>query len=254
MKIAYIKSHTSMTEFKLDEKAQNITKVTKDLTDLKETSYSLIIFSNNEENLVAISGIIEHESKFCPVVPDSSLGLDLEKIESLECSDLLLLNHKITKSWVLKNNLSLIENNYKVTNHLKDLWQNDRNSFFEELWFILKTNLATSKLEIIFHDLKEPTDAQKEKGAKAELMYAVVKGNKTQQIFEAKELESKLMQEYKNEFNTSFEITDYSREKNELVITSKIKLSPILILAKLADFNSIQQALFKGIFESISES
>ena len=195
MEIAYIKNHSSLVHFELNPKSEEVKKVNKDLTDLSETSYSLIIFQNDEDNLNNLSKIIEIESKFCPVVPDTSLNLNLETIESMSRSDISSLVAKISKSWVLKNNLDLIENNYKVTNHLKSLWLNDRNSFFEELWFLLKTNLFTSQLDIIFHDLKEPTEAQKEKGAKPELMYAVVKGNKKQQIFEAKDQESKLMEE-----------------------------------------------------------
>ena len=69
------------------------------------------------------------------------------------------------------------------------LLTNDRNAFFEELWFILKTNLATHELNIIFHDLKEPTEKQKEKGAKSQLCYSFVSGKKTPQIFDGKEKE-----------------------------------------------------------------
>ena len=61
------------------------------------------------------------------------------------------------------------------------------------------------------------------------------------------------MIDYKNEFNTAFEITEFSKEKEELVITSKLKLSPILILIKTSEFNSIQKAIFSGIFNSLAQ-
>lgn len=249
MIIGYIKNHSTLIEFHI--KNDQISKVSSDLSKVRDTNYNLIILNSKDESIDQITKVIESEGRHCPVVSDSSVNLSLETLERLSAQDLNIVSRKIFNSWVLKNNLNLIENLYSTTNHLDNLWLNDRNAFFEEMWFLLKTNIGADKIEIIFHDLKEPSDAQKEKGAKNQLIYAVVKGKKNQQIFEAKEAQNNLMQDYKNEFNTAFQITEFSKDKQELVITSKLKLSPILILIKTAEFNSIQKALFSGIFNSI---
>lgn len=251
MIIGYIKNHSTLIEF--HTKNNEITKVSTDLSKVRDTNYSLLILNSNDETIEQLDKVIEAEGKHCPVVTDSSVNLPLETLESINAQELKDISSKVFKSWVLKNNLNLIEGLYNTTKHLDNLWLNDRNAFFEEIWFLLKTNIGASKIDIIFHDLKEPSDAQKEKGAKNQLIYAIVKGEKNQQIFEAKEAQNNLMQEYKNEFNSAFQITEFSKEKQELVITSKLKLSPILILIRTAEFNSIQKSLFTGIFNSLAQ-
>lgn len=251
MIIGYIKNHSTLIEFKIQN--NEVLKVSSDLSQIRDKAYSLILLNSKDESIEAISKIIENESKHCPVVTDSSVNLDLEALESLSSSEMATFTQKIFKSWVLKNNLNLIENNFNTVKHLSNLWLNDRNAFFEELWFTLKTNIGASNVEIIFHDLKEPTEAQKEKGAKNQLMYAYVKGTKNQQIFEAKDAQTNLMQEYKNEFTGAFQITEFSKDKEELIITSKLKLSPILVLIKTAEFNSIQKSLFSGVFNALAQ-
>ena len=37
----------------------------------------------------------------------------------------------------------------EVKAHLLGLWPNDRSGFFEELWFILKTNLGAPNMKLI---------------------------------------------------------------------------------------------------------
>jgi hypothetical protein len=251
MIIGYIKNHSTLVEF--HTKNNEVSKISTDLSKVRDTNYNLLILNSTDETIEQLDKTIEAEGKHCPVVTDSSVNLSLEILDSISAQELETISSKIFKSWVLKNNLNLIESLYNTTKHLDNLWLNDRNAFFEEMWFLLKTNIGADKIDIIFHDLKEPTDAQKEKGAKNQLIYAIVKGEKNQQIFEAKEAQNNLMIEYKNEFNSAFQITDFSKEKQELVITSKLKLSPILILIKTAEFNSIQKSLFTGLFNSIAQ-
>ena len=77
------------------------------------------------------------------------------------------------------------------------------------------TNLATTNLNIIFHDLKEPTEKQAEKGEKPRLCFSYVQGTKVPHLFEGKAKEEVLMKEYESEFSDVFTITDFSVEKGQ---------------------------------------
>lgn len=251
MIIGFVKNSSAFIQLKLDQNALSKEEIITDLSQIEQIDLSLLIFDDKEESIDSVLNILQQEGKYCPLIPLSSLNLEFDELKSMPVKELIALYEKVSRAWTYSNNLSLIEGFNNYSTHLKDLWINDRNAFFEELWFSLKRNLATHELSIIFNDLKEPTDKQKEKGHKSELVYAVVKGHKKQQIFEGKEIESKLMNHYKDEFTGDFNISEYDQERGELVFTSKIKLSPILIMAKVNELTSLQRSLLKGIFSSL---
>lgn len=239
---------THIHQIDTQNKGQSSRRV--DTLNLGDETLAMAIYPESESGNLA--SYIEKEHKFYPIFTAESLNQDLESIKLLNYEQLLELYQKVSTRWLLNNNLKSIEQLPPITNYLKDLWVKDRNSFFEELWFFLKTNLATTELSIIFHDLKELTEKQSEKGEKPKLCYSYVQGEKIPQLFEGKDKEAVLMKEYEKDFTEIFHITDYSSERGLLTACAKIDLSPILIMAKVSELNQIQQSVLIGLFNGLN--
>ena len=153
-------NHTVL--FKLNPQKMELTNKRIDTTTLPDENISLLLFNQDLEQ-TGLESFAEKESKFYPIVPIQSLGISPELFANLEAENMKEILNKGVSRWVLNNNLQLIEQMHQTGKYLKDLWIKDRNTFFEELWFLIKTNLATTDLNIIFHDLKEPNEKQAEK-------------------------------------------------------------------------------------------
>ena len=220
-----------------------------DATSLFDEDLCLSFYPESQES--QLSTYLEKENKYYPIFSFKSVDQDFESVDSLETKELIELFNKVNARWILTNNLKTIEQLAPMSTYLKDLWVKERNSFFEELWFFLKTNLNATELTLIFNDLKEPTEKQLEKGEKPKLCHSFVKGQKIPQLFAGEEKEDILMKEYEKEFNEIFQITEYNSQKGELIACAKIELSPILILGKIPSLNQVQQALLTGIFNGL---
>lgn len=253
LKIAAIISENNVSLKQLNLKDGSISSKRIDSIAFVDENLDLLIYDDSDE-LSGLSQSLEKEAKFYPIAPMGSININKDEFEALESAELLSVYEKISARWILNNNIKTIEQLYPTISYLKDLWIKDRNSFFEELWFILKTNLASSELNIIFHDLKEPTEKQQEKGEKPKLCYSYVKGEKVPNLFEGKEKEAILMKEYDAEFSQFFNITEYSKDKKQFIACAKIDLSPILIMAKINNFNQLQQSILISLFTGLQES
>lgn len=223
-----------------------------DSIGLKEDKLGLLVLE--ESDLISsMQELFDDENKFYPIVSAKSIAIDANSFESMDYEALISLYHKISTRWILNNNIKTIETLYPTVSYLKNLWISDRNSFFDELWFLIKTNLATTNLTIIFNDLKEPTEKQKEKGDKPSLSLSYLQGKKLPNLFAAKDPQKALMAEYENEFSEMFNITEYNRSKGQLVACAKIGLSPVLIMAELPNFNQLQQSILVSLFTGLQE-
>jgi hypothetical protein len=247
--IGYITSESQVNIKELDSTTKEVTSKIVDTIELKDHPFNLLLTPN--DNLDALEKTLEQERKFYPVIEASQVNLSKEDYESLDADALTELFTKVNARWILNNNIQTIESVYSLITYLKDLYVSDRDNFFEELWFLLKTNLASSELNIVFHDLKEPTEKQKEKGEKPKLTYSFITGKKLPNIQPATEREEMLMKEYQNEFGEVFNITEFDSNKGHLVATAKIELSPILIMAKLNSFNQLQQSILIALFSGL---
>lgn len=219
-----------------------------DLSSIGSEAINLLLVSH-EDSLAHV----ESEQKFYPIVDSNKLNVSFEDFQSLNYDQAYSLYNKVNNPWILSRNIESIESNYANVNYFKDLWQNDRNSFFEELWFFIKTNLGTLDLTIIFNDLKEPSDKQAEKGEKPKLCHSFVKGRKLPQIFDGTEAEEKLMSDYEREFTEAFNITEYNSELGQLVFCSNIEKSPILVMAKVSNFNQVQKSVLISLFSGLQQ-
>jgi hypothetical protein len=253
LKIATVISENNVSLKEINLKDGSIISKRIDTIAFVDENLDLLLFDESDD-LGNLPQTLEKELKFYPIAPLQTANIDKESFEKLEGTELLSIYEKVSARWILNNNIKTIEQLYPTISYLKDLWIKDRNTFFEELWFILKTNLASSELNIIFHDLKEPTEKQLEKGDKPKLCYSYVKGQKVPNLFEGKDQEALLMQEYQDEFSQFFNITEYSKEKKQFIACAKIDLSPVLIMARINNFNQLQQSILISLFTGLQDS
>ncbi len=251
--LAIVNSDHQINLNQLDLSNMGISNKRIDSVGLVDENINTLLY-DQEDELPSVLPLLEKEEKFYPIAPIQSLQMDKASLEKLDGQQMLDIYNKVSTRWILNNNMKMVEQLYPTITYLKDLWVKNRNSFFEELWFILKTNLATTHLNIVFHDLKEPTEKQVEKGEKPKLCYSYVEGNKLPTLFDGKDKEAMLMKEYENEFEDFFNITEYNKERGQLVACAKIGLSPILIMAELPSFNQLQQSILISLFTGLQDS
>lgn len=249
--IGYIVSENQINIKEIDTESQSVSSKIVDSIELKDYSFNLLLTAD-EDDLSVLEKTFEQEEKFYPIVSANQLGLDKETYEDLNYNELIDTYSKVNARWIINNNIKTIEQSYSLITYLKDLYINDRDNFFEELWFLLKTNLAANDLKIIFHDLKGATSNQK--GDRPQLIYSFIGGSKIPNIQPATEQEEMLMKEYQNEFGEVFNITEFNSAKGHLVASAKIDLSPILIMAKLNTFNQLQQSILIALFSGLQPS
>lgn len=243
LRLGYAPSANQLNVKILNLDNQQITDQRIDLENIKNSELNMLLYTESEQ----VDHYVKDENKYYPVMSSAQLNTDLAQFDELNFEDLLNLYESISQRWTLANNLSTIEQLPTLANYLKDLWAKDRNNFFEELWYLLKTNLSTYELNIIFHDVKN----HEKEDAKPELTSASIRGSKNAQIFAGTEVEEKLLKEYDAEFTHYFKICEYDQSKNQLVICARVNISPILILAKLPELNQVQKSIVIGLFSGL---
>ncbi len=198
---------------------------------------------DNEEVIEKIS----KESKFTPIKPISSDILNSDTFEKLGLQEASDLSKKVTTAWVLQNNLNLLENLFENINHLKGLWPNDRTTFFEELWHLLKNNLGTKNLKLAYNHLQKA----KKDTEKNQLIRVVIEGKKLPNPTENKELGDALFTNYQGQFTQNFNVHSFDEENGELVILGSINNSPVIIMAESFAPSKLQKALLKSLFDGL---
>lgn len=246
--IGFVTSENQINIKKLNFSNKEIESKVVDSIELRDHPFNLLL--TTEDDVDAIESKIQLEQKFYPIVSCGQLGVNKDEYEQMSFDELFELYSKVNSRWVLNNNISTIEQSFSLINYLKDMYINDRDNFFEELWFIIKSNLATTDLTMIYHDLKE-TQGKKDKNERPQLTYSVISGTKIPNISAATEKEELLMKDYDSEFSDFFEITEYHPEKGQLVAAVKINLSPILIMANLNGLNQLQKSILIAIFSGL---
>lgn len=201
---------------------------------------------NNEEVVEKIS----KESKYTPVKPISSEILNLDTFEGLNVEQAMDLTKKVNTAWVLQNNLNLLENLFENINHLKALWPNDRTTFFEELWFLLKNNLGSKNLKLAYNHMQKA----KKDTEKNQLIRVVIEGKKLPNPTENKELGDALFTNYQGQFNQNFNLHSYDEESQKLVILGSINNSPVIVMSESLPVTKLQKALLKSLFDGLQIS
>jgi hypothetical protein len=218
-----------------------------DINEAKALALQGFIFSEDLKNDDFLVGL-ENELKFYPIRSNTEFGLTADAFEKLNYVEGKAIFDKMRENWILQNNISLIEEIFKVRNHLLGLWPNDRSGFFEELWFILKTNLGASNMKLIYNDMIKA----KNENEKNKLIKVKIVGERFPEMTSVDEMDEMVLKSYEKDFGGIFNITDYNKEKGQLVICASIKKSPILIMTNIYQLTRLQKAIISSIFEGLN--
>ena len=216
------------------------------IEDIEKFHLQGLIYNESEisdENRAVLDG----EIKFYPIRKGEDLKITYDQFTDLNQEHANNIYSKINDSWLLTNNINFLEELFKVVAHLKSLWPNDRTSFFEELWFVIRNNIGSTDLKIIYNDLEV---GQKERD-KNKLVRGVVSGERSPIPAPASEAEASVMENYEKDFLSFFDVSEYHPQKGEIIMTSKINNSPVLIMAKVNRFSRLQKALLNALFEGL---
>ncbi|MDD0854042.1 hypothetical protein HBN50_13095 [Halobacteriovorax sp. GB3] len=244
--LAHIKSENQLIYRVFSQKNEDFKVM--DLEELDDLEVQGLFYDDELYESEQVKLFLQEQSKFLPIRSSSETGMNSDEFSNVEMGKMRSIFEKISSSWVLQNNITLLEELFPVIDHLNAIWPNDRTTFFEELWFILKNNLGAKELKIIFNDI----EMGKKENEKNKLIKARIEGKKLPHPFSGGEFEDKVMGHYEEEFNQSFNVVEYDAHKGELVIAATIKKSPVLIMAKVYDVSRIQQSVLKTLFTGLS--
>lgn len=222
----------------------NQEKISKrlDLNELNTIKLDGLLINSEDCNL---SEIYEN-NKYYPLQEAKRFNISTSDFRNLSLTDATKIYNSMVDTWSLNNNVSLLSNLVETTNHLVSLWPNDRSAFFEELWFLLKTNLGSDNINLIYNDII------RDKHSKNKLIKIKVSGNKNPESSSGSEVEDMLIENYKADFGDTFNITEYDINTNKLVITLMINKSPVLVMANQTDLTPIKTNLIKALVENIN--
>lgn len=218
-----------------------------DLAEAKQHPINGYIFAEDLKGDDFLTGL-ENEIKFYPIRSNAEFDLSLANFENLTYEEGKKIFDKMRENWILQNNISLIEEIFKVRNHLLGLWPNDRSGFFEELWFILKSNLGATNLKLIYNDMIK----SKQEHEKNKLVKVKVQGDRYPELVSCDEMDEHVLKSYEKDFGSIFDITDYNKEKGQLVICANIKKSPVLIMANIYQLTRLQKSILSSLFEGLN--
>ncbi len=245
-KLLYTKNNQQgiLRHFKFNDSANN--KII-DLSEAKQYPIQGLIFAENLKSDDFLAGF-ESEIKFYPVRSHEEFGINADQFENLGYEDGKKIFDKMRENWVLQNNLSLIEELFKIRNHLLGLWPNDRAGFFEELWFLLKSNLGASDLKLIYNDIIK----SKNENEKNKLVKVKVQGERFPELTSCDEIDDQILKSYEKEFSNSMQITEYNKEKGQVVLCGAIKKSPVIVMANIFQLTRLQKVLLNSLFEGLN--
>jgi hypothetical protein len=214
-----------------------------DQSDLFLEPLSLVVLSNHV-SLDQLECDLYNKSNHLPILAQQDIQ------ESYSFDELKNLVGQSSQNWSLKNNLSTIEEMPKLVSHLKDLWNQDRTSFFEELWFIIKKNFATEELKIIFHDLQEDEISENKK--KPRLINMAISGFHRGEFIGDDPTNDFLMKNFGLNPVDSLELIEFDREKGNWLFVTHINLSPIVIWGRSLNLSLLSHSILKGIISGLN--
>ena len=244
--LAYV---PSKKQFVLKNFASSSSTSSDQWIDWKEVAdhpVQAIIFSNELSSDQEFMNEIEQESRYLAIRSNADLQISFEQFQDLDRSRAQKLLQLIQGGQVLKSNLSLLEEFFDVLKHLKELYPDDRMSFFEELWFILKSNLGAKNLKIIYNDVPH-----KEKNT---LVQVLVEGERHPRSVSGDKFAKILMKEYHKHVGPCFEIIEYKENQHQLSAVASIDKSPLVFMAQVFSISRLQKALLKSLFNGLQSN
>ena len=65
-------------------------------------------------------------------------------------------------------------------------------------------------------------------------------------------MDEAVLKHYEKDFGNIFEITDYNKDKGQLVICATIKKSPVLIMANIYQLTRLQKSVLISLFQGLN--
>ena len=242
--MAYIKGNNQLLVRNLTDDSTRIV----DFSEINQQNLHVLFYEEQQLEDSSLKEALVEESKFYPMRDAKDLGLTLDKFEKLDQEQAKNIFSDINSNWVLQNNVTLLDDLFTVVDHLNALWPNDRTAFFEELWFILKNNLGATNTKFVYNDLKK-TGKNEDKNT---LIQVSIDGGRVPNPTEGGEFEKKLMESFKDEFSLTYNLSEYDSQKGQLVITSTIKQSPLVIMASVNSFTMLQSSILKTLITALN--
>jgi hypothetical protein len=219
-----------------------------DSIEVLEQNPDLVIVNNNFQ-YGHILGDLEKLKNICPIITQQDWALTEKVFKTLPVQQVIQQYKSFAARWSMQNNLLLIEQIFNFRDHLFNLYLKDRNAFFEELWHLLKKNLAASELTILFHDVREPSEDKKNE--RPVLVDTMITGKNKPNIKECDEKEKVVMKYFKDQIVDPFKFESFNEEKAELVYLCHINQSPIIVMAKTLQNSAILRSTLSSLFTAL---
>lgn len=250
--LGFVRSAGQVLVKELDWTQNSLQSRIIDATDLPDQNLQGLFIEDNDHFSSLIS-VLEKEKAFYPILDARDEDLGFSAFEDLPASQMRDLYLKIVNRWTMHQNFNSIENLFKITNHMRELWRKDRLTFFEELWYWMKRNLGSTDLTILFNDViqAEEKDENNEKRERPKLTQSLLTGTKKGNFHQGGPKEKELMQNYLDKFHEIFEVTEFNASKGHFVATAQIERSPLIFMARVAQLNQLQRVVLAGLFNGL---
>ncbi|MDB9787170.1 hypothetical protein OAB57_03615 [Bacteriovoracaceae bacterium] len=222
-----------------------------DLAYLREESPKVVFYSEASGD---ISGLIE-DSEVATWAYGSGDQYNMptyEEFFDMEEGELLNIGERVASSWILQNNLKTIDGLAPIVSKLKELWQDDRQAFFLELWTLLFLNFGANDLKMIFHDLSFVEDEKTGKDKKNLELYTSFGDSYPPTIEKSSDVEKKIMDFYIKSFTDPFTMVSWDDQKGEMVAIGLIEGNTVVLMGKLRSLGQLQRGLARSIFGLLS--
>jgi len=248
LSLAYIKNESQVMFHNFSEEGNSKAHI-YNIEDLQDNPPQSILLPESLAKSPEVQEKLVKTSQYAPIkiIKDDQISID--SFDSLNFEVAQSLTKEIYQTWSLKKNLNLVENMFEYVSNLKNLFPNDRTAFFEELWHILRTNLAATELTLAYNHLRK---SEKE-GEKNQLIRVVIAGNSKPNPAENKELGEALFKNYENKFSHNLELFSRDESTGEIVFLAKVHGSPVIIMAKTFECTALQLATLNCLFEGLNQ-
>lgn len=152
------------------------------------------------------------------------------------------------KAQIYLNNLEMIHHHFQVSTQLATAWRNDRVSFFQMLGDWLEKNTGAFETIVIFNDLVDNQASDNKPILTKSVLTKNTDGAWIKKPFDS--AHEAIYKPFEKLLSLSPEILELGSDN--LTIGGSLTQSPMLILCKFKYFDTLQQSLVKGLFESLS--
>jgi hypothetical protein len=256
------------------------------IDDLPQENVTLFLYS--KDNWEEVSGQFQNHyplSLFCEASASPLNFSSYDDFFDADDTQLKKFCEERLSKWILSNNLKTAENLFPTLKGLGQLWWQERQSFFQELWALLKRNLGGGDFKIFYHDLdlNEKEIEKMDKADKAEkgeeqkfeegkaattpnqstplhkykdkiTLFACAGESFPPTVRKAVEGEIKTFEAFVPRCMRPLDFIHFSPEKEELVFLSQMAGTSILFMLKSNQLTQLQRIAVKLIFEGLDQT